>query len=55
MDLKWTRFKPWERVSSGEFEDNGWQDRNAITRLAQLKSVIDGAACRFGSIPTFSV
>jgi len=44
MDLKWTRFKPWERVSSGEFEDNGWQDRNAITRLAQLKSVLDGVA-----------
>src|SRR5271166_6651842 len=42
MYLEWTRFKPWEGVSSGEFEDNGWQDRNAITRLPQLKAALEG-------------
>jgi lysine 2,3-aminomutase len=42
MYLEWARFKPWEGVSSGEFEDNGWQERNAITRLPQLKAALEG-------------
>jgi lysine 2,3-aminomutase len=44
MYLEWTRFKPWEGVSTSEFEDNAWQDRNAITRLPQLKAALDGVA-----------
>jgi len=42
MYLEWARFKPWEGVSRGEFEDNGWQDRNAMTRLPQLKAALEG-------------
>jgi lysine 2,3-aminomutase len=42
MYLEWTRFKLWEGVSSSEFEDNAWQDRNAVTRLPQLKAALDG-------------
>jgi lysine 2,3-aminomutase len=42
MSLQWTRFKVWEGVSRGEFEDSAWQDRNAITRLPQLKVALDG-------------
>jgi lysine 2,3-aminomutase len=42
MSLEWTRFKVWEGVSRGEFEDSSWQDRNAITRLPQLKAALDG-------------
>jgi lysine 2,3-aminomutase len=42
MSLEWTRFKVWEGVSRGEFEDNAWQDRNAITRGPQLKAALDG-------------
>jgi lysine 2,3-aminomutase len=38
------RFKPWQDVSRGEFEDNGWQDRNAVTRLPQLKTALEGVA-----------
>ena len=44
MYLAWTRFKLWEGVSSSDFEDNAWQDRNAITRLPQLKAALDGVA-----------
>jgi lysine 2,3-aminomutase len=44
MDCEWTRFKLWENVSSSEFEDNVWQDRNAITRLPQLNAALDGVA-----------
>src|SRR5271166_551193 len=42
MYLEWTRFKPWQDVAPSEFEDNAWQDRNAITRISQLKTVLDG-------------
>jgi lysine 2,3-aminomutase len=42
MYQEWTKFKPWEGVSRGEFEDNGWQDRNAMTRLPQLKAALEG-------------
>ena len=42
MSSEWTRFKVWEGVSRGEFEDSSWQDRNAITRLPQLKAALDG-------------
>src|SRR5271166_2741539 len=42
MYLEWARFKSWEGVSRGEFEDNGWQDRNAMTRLPQLKAALEG-------------
>jgi lysine 2,3-aminomutase len=42
MYCEWTRFKLWEGVSSSEFEDNAWQDRNAVTRLPQLKAALDG-------------
>ena len=31
-----------EDVSPAEFEDSAWQDRNAVTRLAQLKAALDG-------------
>jgi lysine 2,3-aminomutase len=44
MYLEWTRFKLWEGVSGSEFGDNAWQDRNAITRLPQLKAALDGVA-----------
>jgi lysine 2,3-aminomutase len=43
MDAQWTRFKQWEGVSSSEFMDSGWQDRNAITRLPQIRAALDGA------------
>src|SRR3984893_13754590 len=42
MCLEWARFKPWDEVTPSEFEDNAWQDRNAITRVSQLKTVLDG-------------
>jgi lysine 2,3-aminomutase len=42
MSLEWARFKPWRGVAPSEFEDNAWQDRNAITRVSQLKLVLDG-------------
>jgi lysine 2,3-aminomutase len=42
MDLEWTRFKPWQGVSRNEFGDNAWQDRNCVTRVAQLKAALDG-------------
>ncbi len=42
MSLEWTKFKIWESVSPAEFEDSAWQDRNAVTRLAQLKAALDG-------------
>src|ERR1700738_3513401 len=42
MCLEWARFKPWHEVTPSEFEDNAWQDRNAITRVSQLKTVLDG-------------
>jgi lysine 2,3-aminomutase len=42
MSLEWTRFKSWQSVSRAEFEDNSWQDRNSVTRLPQLKTVLDG-------------
>jgi lysine 2,3-aminomutase len=38
------RYTPWHDVSRGEFEDNGWQDRNAVTRVPQLKVALEGVA-----------
>src|SRR5438132_2916652 len=42
MCVEWRRFKLWENVSSGDFEDNSWQDRHAITRLPQLRAALEG-------------
>jgi lysine 2,3-aminomutase len=42
MYSEWAKFKLWKDISSGEFAENGWQDRNAITRPAQLKGALDG-------------
>jgi lysine 2,3-aminomutase len=42
VEPDWTKFKPWAQVARSLFEDNGWQDRNAITRLPQLAGVLDG-------------
>ena len=38
------RYNPWPDVSRDEFEDNGWQDRNAVTRLPQLRAALEGLA-----------
>lgn len=40
--LDWTIFKPWSKASRSEFEDHLWQDRNAITRVSQLRDVLTG-------------
>ncbi|HEY7248023.1 MAG TPA: KamA family radical SAM protein [Xanthobacteraceae bacterium] len=42
MCSEWARFKPWQDVGPDQFEDNAWQDRNAISRISQLKTVLDG-------------
>ena len=42
MDPDWTRFKPWAETPRSQFEDNAWQDRNAITRLPQLQAALEG-------------
>lgn len=42
MRLDWTRFKIWRDVTEAQFEDNLWQDKNAITRVAQLEQALDG-------------
>jgi len=42
----WSRFKIWQGVSETQFEDNTWQDRNAITRVAQLEQALDGVVDR---------
>jgi lysine 2,3-aminomutase len=38
----WTRFKPWAQTPRSMFEDNAWQDRNAVTRLPQLQAALEG-------------
>ena len=40
MSGEWRRFKIWRNVSREEFEDSAWQDKNAITRIAQLGLVV---------------
>ncbi len=42
MRLEWAKFKPWQDITPDEFEDNAWQDRNAISRISQLKTALDG-------------
>lgn len=42
MNPDWTRFKPWADVPRSVFEDNAWQDRNAIARLPQLQAALEG-------------
>jgi lysine 2,3-aminomutase len=42
MYRDWTRFKPWADTPRSLFEDNAWQDRNAITRLPQLQAALAG-------------
>jgi lysine 2,3-aminomutase len=46
MRPNWTRFKIWQDVSDAQFEDNLWQDKNAITRVAQLEQALDGVVGR---------
>ena len=46
MRPNWTRFKIWQDVSEAQFEDNLWQDKNAITRLSQLEQALDGVVER---------
>ena len=42
MSFGWQTFKVWRDVSEDEFEHHLWQDRNAITQVAQLQSALDG-------------
>ncbi len=46
MRTDWTRFKIWRDVTEAQFEDNLWQDKNAITRVAQLEQALDGVVER---------
>ena len=40
----WTIFSIWQNVSRAEFENHLWQDKNAITRIAQLEAALAGIA-----------
>lgn len=44
MALALPRFGEWENVFGEEFEDPIWQDRNAITRMSQLRFALDNIA-----------
>lgn len=44
MNQDWTRFSVWKDVSEEEFGHHGWQDRNSITRVKQLREALAGVA-----------
>jgi len=40
MSGEWRRFQIWKDVSKEEFENSVWQDKNAVTRVEQLKPLV---------------